>query len=139
LAEGLRALELGEVTQILKKASIEGEKRNYSERLLQLQAIEYIEYQAATGQTKERAREIVRTHFGVDQDAVRKWERALRNSLGASVVSRAITRAKEVGELVRHLENKGVHFEPKSYFDEMKRAGTAYKEALKAKKQSRYR
>jgi hypothetical protein len=104
LAEGLRALEFGEVLPIVKKAKVDGQKRNYSERMMQLHALKYIEYERGKGSPVGKARETVSSHFGVDTEAIRKWEGPLRKSLGDSYVSQELTRAFEDGEMVNRFK-----------------------------------
>ncbi len=141
LAEGLRALEFGEVRSILQKENVEGEKRNYTERVMQLRALEYIEYEKARGRSKESAREVVKGRFGVTADAIRKWERPLRESLGSTIVSRALITARQDGELVRRVKmgpNAATFNDltEQRYLYQMELAGRVYKESLKAKQNS---
>jgi hypothetical protein len=100
LAEGLRALEYGEILPIVEKAT-RRDKRNYTERMQQLEALKYIEYERGRGSFVGKARETVGSHFGLDTEAIRNWEDALRKSLGDTYVSRELTRAFESGELVK--------------------------------------
>jgi hypothetical protein len=139
LAEGLCALEFGEALPIVKKAKVEREKRNYTERTMQLQALKYIEYERGKGSPVGEARETVSSHFGVDTEAIRKWDGPLRKSLGDSYVSRELTRAFEDGEMVtrfkRHPNAAEFDFlHERSAFPTMTQAGKRFKQSLKDKK-----
>jgi hypothetical protein len=136
LAEGLNALEFGEVLPIMKKAKFEGDKRNYTERMAQLQALKYIEYERGKGSLVGKAREIVGSHFGVDTEALRKWDGPLRKSLGDSYVSRELTRAFEDGEMESRFKKhpNAEIFEFFAEFPTMTQAGKRFKQSLKDKK-----
>jgi hypothetical protein len=130
LAEALRALDFGEVQPILQKA--EGDKRNYTERIAQLRALEYIEFEAAKGTLKNTARQIVGSHFkhhGVE--VIRKWEAPVREALGGSLVSRALLTARQDGELIKRIKMRPdasqfqLFFENR-YYDRMQMAGKVY-------------
>jgi hypothetical protein len=130
LAEALRALDFGEVQPILQKA--EGDKRNYTERIAQLRALEYIEFEAAKGTLKNTARQIVGSHFkhhGVE--VIRKWEAPVREALGGSLVSRALLRARQDGELFKRIKMRPdasrfqLLFEDRYYY-RMQMAGKTY-------------
>ena len=139
LAEGLRALEFGEVLPIVRKAKVEGEKRNYTERMMQLEALKFIEYERGKGSPVGEARKTVSYHFGVDTEAIRKWDGPLRSSLGDGYVSRELTRALEDGEMVkelkRHPNAAEFHFISETrVFATMTEAGKRFKKSLKDKK-----
>jgi hypothetical protein len=139
LAEGLRALEYGEILPIVKKAKAGGDKRNYTERKQQLQALKYIEYERGKGSLVGKARETVGSQFVVDIEAIRKWEGPLRKSLGDSYVSRELTRAFEAGEMVnrfkKHPEAAQFHFfDETRFFADMTQAGARFNQSRKNKK-----
>jgi hypothetical protein len=139
LAEGLRALEFGEVLPILKKAKVEGEKRTYTERMMQLEALKYIEYERGKGSLVSEARETVGSHFGVDTEAIRKRQGALRKSFGDSYVSLELTRAFEDGGMVKEFRKhpnaeRLSFFREKSAFPTMTQAGKRFNQSLKDKK-----
>jgi hypothetical protein len=129
LAEALRALDFGEVQPILQKA--EGDKRNYTERTAQLRALEYIEFETAKGTLKNTARQMVGSHFKHGVEAIRKWETPVREALGGSLVSRALLRAREDGELVKCIKMRPdasqfrLFFENRYYY-RMQMGGKAY-------------
>jgi hypothetical protein len=131
LAEALRALDFGEVQPILQKAKVEGEKRNYTERTAQLRALEYIEFETAKGTFKNSARQVVGSHFNHGVEAIRKWEAPVREALGGSLVSRALLRARQDGELVKRIKMRPnasqfqLFFEDR-YYRRMQMAAKAY-------------
>jgi hypothetical protein len=139
LAQGLSALEFGEVLPIVKKAKVNGGKRNYTERMAQLQALKYIEYERGKGSLVGKAREVVGSHFGVDTEAIRKWDGPLRKSLGDSYVSRELTRAFEDGGTENRFRNhpnaEGIEsFAESRAIPTLTQAGKRFKQSLKDKK-----
>jgi hypothetical protein len=142
LAEALRALEFGEVQPILQKANVEGQKRNYSEKIMQLRALEYIEYEHAKGSVKGIAQKVVQNHFGVGVEAIRKWERSLHKELGRRFVFLALSIARGDGNLVKGIRmrpdaDKFQDFTETRYLNRMKLAGECFRKSLKKKQERR--
>ena len=137
LAEALRALDFGEVQPILKARKLGGQKRNRTERIMQLRALEFISYEEEFGTSKQTAQETVGGHFGVGIEAIRKWEKPVSKALTSAFVSRALTRAREDGELakrVRAQPGEGISLVwPDRYFDRMKDAAKLFKKSRKEK------
>jgi hypothetical protein len=138
LADALRALDYGEVQSILQKANVAGEKRNYTERISQLRALEFIEFEKAKGISKTMSREVVGNHFGYGVEAIKKWKKRVSEALGISYVTRALLRARKDGNLVRRTKmrldaNQYEILLENRYFDRMKKASDTYKKSLREK------
>ena len=138
LAEALRALDFGEVQPILRARKLGGEKRNRTERIMQLRALEFISYEEAAGTGKQTAQETVGGHFGVGIEAIRKWEKHISKALTSAFVSRALTRAREDGELAKRVRthpDEGISLVwPDRYFARMKAAAKLFNKSRKEKR-----
>jgi hypothetical protein len=104
-----------------------------------LQALKYIEYERGKGSLASEARKTVSSHFGVDTEAIRKWDGPLRKSLGDSYVSRELTRAFEDGETVNRFKRhpnaaENCLFDETRAFATMTKAGKRFIQSLKDKK-----
>jgi hypothetical protein len=139
LVSALRALEFGETLDLLKEVDVPYKKVRWEELQHQLRAVALIEYRFRRGFRKKEAQKEVAADFGVDEDAIRRWESSARKDLGNLVVINALDGARNAALLEDDAKRGASSLRP-GYWDATygadasKRDGLAYKDFKRAKK-----
>lgn len=74
LSHSLRALNYGEVWNLLHPAPRTGWHRPYTTMIMRCYAVLHVHYLWGSGEKKDVARMLVAEKFGVDRSTIRKWE-----------------------------------------------------------------
>lgn len=103
LLDALKSLAYGEQAPLFAPA-FDGNKRNYSELNMQLEALCMIAFRNGGGMSKEEARSDVADRFGLSPDTLKSWERRLKIEFGKIHVNGQMRSAKAFGGAARALK-----------------------------------
>ena len=137
VVEGLEALEFGETTPIFEAVPSTA-KRQLRERRAELKAIANVEFQKACGARAAAAQQEVADAFGVTAETLRRWEKAIRKTLGDIVVEGAIFHARTAASQVlaaRRKQNSGPSFLQQYGEEAVRYHGQRYKRLLSTNRQ----
>lgn len=96
-AEALRALDFGEVQDLLRAEKLGLDRNAYTRHQLELQALMHVEYFEAKGDKKISAQTTVGQAYGRSYNTIISWEWRLRETLGDLEVSRMLSFARNAG------------------------------------------
>ena len=131
LMEALEALEYGDVHPLLEPKTTDFSKPAYSRMMLQLQALQFIEYRAARGIKKLLAVEEVANVYGCAESTVRNWREPLCKRIGYLKVTSELAFAHNAGASRRRARRSIIQHHDNAYGDDaLQEAGAKYKSIL---------
>lgn len=131
LMEALEALEYGDVHPLLEPRTTDFSKPAYSRMMLQLQALQFVEYRAARGIKKFHAVEEVAEAYGCAESTVRNWREPLCKRIGYLKVTSELAFAHNAGASMRRAQRSIIRHHDKIYgVDALHDAGEKYKRVL---------
>lgn len=106
LSEALEATKYGETKPFfIVEAGGYGDT-GYSQKCLQMKALEHVAFRHGAGRTKEAARDVVADCYDVDPDRMRKWKKPLQKFFGDLEVNRRLGVAANGGRAMKESEKK---------------------------------
>lgn len=131
LMEALEALEYGDVHPLLEPRTTDFSKPAYSRMMLQLQALQFVEYRAGRGIKKFLAVEEVAEAYGCAESTVRNWREPLCKRIGYLKITSALAFAHNAGASMRRARRSIIKHHDKVYgVDALHDAGEKYKKVL---------
>lgn len=131
LVEALEALEYGDVHPLLEPRTTDLSKPAYSRMMLQLQALQFVEYRTARGTKKLHAVDEVADAYGCAVSTVRNWREPLCKRIGYLKVTSELAFAHNAGASRRRARRSIIQHHDMVYGDDALRdAGEKYKKVL---------